>query len=117
MNVLYPVICPTKDCIGIMLQQTFMKFSSGPFHLLSFGQTGFMFLCMTSELIINVAPWETRVALLENGTVVEFHVERAARPGYVGNIYKGRVVRVLQAKPSLLFQMIILKIYAPLKVD
>jgi ribonuclease G len=50
---------------------------------------------MTSELIINVAPWETRVALLENGNVVEFHIERAARPGYVGNIYKGRVVRVL----------------------
>ncbi len=50
---------------------------------------------MSSELIINVAPWETRVALLENGTVVEFHVERKAERGYVGNIYKGRVVRVL----------------------
>ena len=50
---------------------------------------------MSSELIINVAPWETRVALLENGTAVEFHVERATRPGHVGNIYKGRVVRVL----------------------
>jgi ribonuclease G len=50
---------------------------------------------MSSELIINAAPWETRVALLENGAVVEFHVERAAERGYVGNIYKGRVVRVL----------------------
>jgi len=50
---------------------------------------------MGAELIINVAPWETRVALLENGTAVEFHVERATRPGHVGNIYKGRVVRVL----------------------
>ena len=50
---------------------------------------------MSSELIINVAPWETRVALLENGSAVEFHVERPARPGHVGNIYKGRVVRVL----------------------
>ena len=50
---------------------------------------------MASELIINVATWETRVALLENGTAVEFHVERAGRPGHVGNIYKGKVVRVL----------------------
>ncbi len=50
---------------------------------------------MSSELIINAAPWETRVALLENGLVVEFHVERPAERGYVGNIYKGRVVRVL----------------------
>ncbi len=50
---------------------------------------------MGAELIINVAPWESRVALLENGTAVEFHVERATRPGHVGNIYKGRVVRVL----------------------
>ena len=50
---------------------------------------------MASELIINVTPWETRVALLENNTVVELHVEPEARKGYVGNIYKGRVVRVL----------------------
>lgn len=50
---------------------------------------------MASELIINVEPWETRVALLENGTVLEFHVEREAERGYVGNIYKGKVVRVL----------------------
>ena len=50
---------------------------------------------MHSELIINAAPWETRVALLENGSVVEFHVERADEQRYVGNIFKGRVVRVL----------------------
>jgi len=50
---------------------------------------------MYSELIINVEPWETRVALLENGAAVEFHVERALKRGYVGNIYKGKVVRVL----------------------
>ncbi|HID96848.1 MAG TPA: Rne/Rng family ribonuclease [Thermodesulfobacteriaceae bacterium] len=50
---------------------------------------------MNSELIVNASPWETRIALLENSTVVEFHVERVAEKGYVGNIYKGRVVRVL----------------------
>ena len=50
---------------------------------------------MHAELIINATHWETRVALLENGSVVEFHVERVAERGYIGNIYKGRVVRVL----------------------
>lgn len=50
---------------------------------------------MRSELIINENPWETRVALLENGSAVEFFVERKAEKGYVGNIYKGRVARVL----------------------
>ncbi|NIA08422.1 MAG: Rne/Rng family ribonuclease, partial [Nitrospiraceae bacterium] len=50
---------------------------------------------MHSELIINAAPWETRVALMEMGSVVEFHIERAVEQGYVGNVYKGRVVRVL----------------------
>ena len=54
-----------------------------------------MISLMNAELIINVTPWETRVALLENGSVVEFHVERIAEREYVGNIYKGRVVRVL----------------------
>ncbi len=48
-----------------------------------------------SELLINYAPYETRVALLEDGTLAEFHLERPRERGYVGNIYKGRVVRVL----------------------
>lgn len=51
---------------------------------------------MTSELIINYRPYETRVAFLENGTLVEFQVERGARgAGLLGNIYQGRVIRVL----------------------
>ena len=50
---------------------------------------------MSNELIINARPHETRVALVENGAVVELHIER--RPGreLIGNIYRGRVVRVL----------------------
>ncbi len=48
-----------------------------------------------SELLINYAPYETRVALLENGQLAEFYLERARERGFVGNIYKGRVVRVL----------------------
>ncbi len=50
---------------------------------------------MNSVLVINELPWETRVALLENGSVVEIHVERRSERGTVGNIYKGKVVRVL----------------------
>ncbi|MGL4207759.1 MAG: Rne/Rng family ribonuclease, partial [Candidatus Adiutrix sp.] len=51
---------------------------------------------MPSELIINYRPHETRVALLENGTLVEFQVERGAQgAGLLGNIYLGRILRVL----------------------
>jgi len=50
---------------------------------------------MAEELLINVTPMECRVALIENGTVNELFVERAAKRGLVGNIYQGKVVRVL----------------------
>ncbi len=50
---------------------------------------------MTIELIINTRAHETRIALVENATVVEFHVERPATGGITGNVYKGRIVRVL----------------------
>ncbi|PSJ40128.1 ribonuclease G [Zobellella taiwanensis] len=50
---------------------------------------------MSAELIINMTPAETRVALVENGILQEVHVERQARRGIVGNIYKGKVSRVL----------------------
>ena len=48
-----------------------------------------------AKLLINYAPFETRVALVENGQLVEFYVERPSEKGLVGNIYKGRVVRVV----------------------
>ncbi len=50
---------------------------------------------MSEEILINVTPGETRVALLENGVLQELHIERTRRRGLVGNIYKGRVSRVL----------------------
>ncbi|NHB57673.1 ribonuclease G [Acinetobacter shaoyimingii] len=50
---------------------------------------------MSDELLINVTPMECRVALIENGTVNELFVERTAKRGLVGNIYKAKVVRVL----------------------
>ncbi|MFP3869568.1 MAG: ribonuclease E/G [Syntrophobacteria bacterium] len=50
---------------------------------------------MSADLIINATHYETRVALIENGTVMELFIERSAERSIAGNIYKGRVVRVL----------------------
>lgn len=50
---------------------------------------------MAEELLINMTPMECRVALLDNGLVNELYIERQAKLGLVGNIYKGTVVRVL----------------------
>ncbi|MCG6117372.1 MAG: ribonuclease G [Aquimonas sp.] len=50
---------------------------------------------MSEEILINVTPRETRVAVVENGMLQEVHIERASRRGYVGNIYKGKVIRVM----------------------
>ena len=50
---------------------------------------------MSAELLVNVTPRETRVALIESGVLQEIFIERANRRGLVGNIYKGRVCRVL----------------------
>jgi len=50
---------------------------------------------MNTTILINSAPYESRIALIEKDTLVEFHLERPAKKGLVGNIYQGRVVRVL----------------------
>lgn len=50
---------------------------------------------MANELIINVMPWETRVALLEDRVLGELYIERTKDRGIMGNIYKGKVVKVL----------------------
>ena len=50
---------------------------------------------MSNELLINVTPSETRVALVESGLLQELHLERRGDISYVGNIYIGRVERVL----------------------
>ncbi len=50
---------------------------------------------MGEEILINFTPMETRVAVIENGMPQEIYVERAKRRGILGNIYLGRVVRVL----------------------
>jgi len=50
---------------------------------------------MSSEILINSTSYETRIALVENGHLAEFHLQRPTEKGLVGNIYRGRVVRVL----------------------
>jgi len=47
------------------------------------------------EIVINASALEVRVALLEDGALTEFHLERHQKRGLVGNIYKGKVTRVL----------------------
>lgn len=50
---------------------------------------------MSVQILINVTPMETRVAFLEQGRLQEIMLERTAGRGIVGNIYKGKVVRIL----------------------
>ncbi len=52
------------------------------------------------EILVNSNPFERRLAVLENSRLVEFYVERARDKGITGNIYKGRVVRVLPGMQS-----------------
>ena len=55
---------------------------------------------MTKDLIVSTTPQETKVALLEDNRVSEIFIEREAHRGIVGNIYKGRVTRVLPGMQS-----------------
>ena len=50
---------------------------------------------MSDEILINITPPETRVAIVENGVLQEVLIERARRRGLVGNIYKGKICRIL----------------------
>lgn len=50
---------------------------------------------MSEEILINVTPQETRVAAVENGVLQEVYIERSQKRGLVGNIFKGRVSRIL----------------------
>jgi ribonuclease G len=54
----------------------------------------------TEDILINITPQETRVAVLLGGVVQELHIERAATRGLLGNVYLGRVARVLPGMQS-----------------
>ncbi len=55
---------------------------------------------MNEEILINVTPQETRVAVIQQGVVQEVQIERTSARGWVGNVYMGRVVRVLPGMQS-----------------
>jgi ribonuclease G len=55
---------------------------------------------MSEEILVNVTPQETRVAVMHLGAVQELHIERAKCRGLVSNLYMGRVVRVLPGMQS-----------------
>ena len=55
---------------------------------------------MQQDILINWSPQETRVAIMENGAVQELHVERTLECGLVGNVYLGKVARVLPGMQS-----------------
>ncbi|MDD2712027.1 MAG: ribonuclease G [Simplicispira sp.] len=55
---------------------------------------------MQQDILINWSPQETRVAVVENGAVQELHIERALERGLVGNVYLGKVARVLPGMQS-----------------
>ncbi|MBI5751615.1 MAG: ribonuclease G [Hydrogenophilales bacterium] len=55
---------------------------------------------MSEQILINITPQETRVAVMQQGVVQELHIERASSYGMVGNIYQGRVCRVLPGMQS-----------------
>lgn len=50
---------------------------------------------MTTEILINAASYEVRLALVEAGNLCEYYMQRPTERGLMGNVYKGRVVRVL----------------------
>ena len=55
---------------------------------------------MSEDLLVNITPQETRVALIQQGAVQELHIERTASRGRAGNIYLGKVARVLPGMQS-----------------
>jgi ribonuclease G len=60
---------------------------------------------MGSEILIDTTSHETRVALLENGSVTELYVERERDKGIVGNIYKGIVTKILPGMQAAFVDM------------
>jgi ribonuclease G len=60
---------------------------------------------VSEEILINVTPRETRVAHVENGMLQEVFIERAKRRGLVGNVYKGRIQRVMPGMQAAFVEM------------
>src|SRR5262245_20433011 len=59
----------------------------------------------TEDILINCTPQETRVAVMQSGVPQELHIERATGRGLVGNIYAGKVARVLPGMQSAFIEI------------
>ncbi len=62
-------------------------------------------MTISKEILVNITPQETRVAILENGMVHEIYIERRRSKGLVGNIYKGKVARVLPGMEAAFIEL------------
>lgn len=71
------------------------RFHNKPLRGLSSRRVLHRIAIMSDEILVNFGPTETRAALIENGVLQEMYIERNQSKGYVGNIYVGKVVRVL----------------------
>jgi len=60
---------------------------------------------VTEDILINCTPQETRVGVMQAGVPQELHIERAANRGLVGNIYVGKVARVLPGMQSAFIEI------------
>ena len=60
---------------------------------------------MTEDILVNCTPQETRVGVMQAGAPQELHIERAANRGLVGNIYVGKVARVLPGMQSAFIEI------------
>ena len=60
---------------------------------------------MSEEILVNITPQETRVAVIENGVLQEVYIERARKRGIVGNIYKGKVCRILPGMQAAFIEL------------
>ena len=60
---------------------------------------------MNEDILINVTPQETRVAVMHSGVAQELHIERSASRGLLGNIYMGKVARVLPGMQSAFIEI------------
>ncbi|MCL2346295.1 MAG: ribonuclease G [Desulfobulbus sp.] len=60
---------------------------------------------MSEEILINFTPQETRVAVMQQGVVQELHIERTASRGLVGNVYLGRICRILPGMQSAFIEV------------
>ena len=60
---------------------------------------------LAEKILVNITPQETRVAVLEDNVVQELHIEREASRGIVGNIYLGKVKRVLPGMQSAFIEI------------